>query len=247
MTANQPVETWNTKWADFVIVVKTGEELKCHKVLIAKASPYFEALLSTQDTETNKIEANDFTLKTVSTFLEYIYAGFERVPKHALHKKQIDKAQPKYLSEGGSKHALYKKQFDRAKITPQLLRMCHTYQVTSLLEECSEHLMKTISDTNVVSIWMEAERCEITVLKNCALKYISRKKERIGSLPGIDEAYKCPELVKTLVEFLGRHFTSPGDAVEHNTAVPRFRFAPPSPPFDTFGMRFAAAPPSKKR
>ena len=39
MTANQPVETWNTKWADFVIVVKTGEELKCHKVLIAKASP----------------------------------------------------------------------------------------------------------------------------------------------------------------------------------------------------------------
>ena len=95
------VEMWNTKWADFAIVVKTGEELKCHKVLLAKASPYIETLLSIQDTETNKIEANDFTLKTVSTFLDYIYAGLERVPKHALHKKQIDKAEPTYLGEGG--------------------------------------------------------------------------------------------------------------------------------------------------
>ena len=198
MTSNQQsngnVETWSTKWSDFALVVKTGEELKCHKVVLAKASPYLEGMLSSdcEDTESDKIEAKEFSLETVSAFLEYIYADYERIPKQDV----------------------YKKLFDKTKITTQLMRMCHTYQVNSLLEKCSEHLMTVITENNLVSIWMEAERCDITDLKKTALDCIIKKKEQIGSLPGIEEVYKSPELVKSLVNFMARHVTLP----------PRFSF-----------------------
>ena len=99
------VEMWNTKWADFAIVVKTGEELKCHKVVLAKASTYIEEMLSSQDQQTNKFEVKEFSLETVSSFLEYIYTDYEWVPMQAV----------------------YKKQFDQTKFTPELISLCHTY------------------------------------------------------------------------------------------------------------------------
>ena len=73
------LETWDTRWSDFAIVVDTGEELKCHKVVLAQCSPFFDTMLSSnlEETKNNKMEAKDFSLETVRTFLEFVYAkGF---------------------------------------------------------------------------------------------------------------------------------------------------------------------------
>ena len=53
MTANQPVETWNTKWADFVIVVrgwKVSSSLRgrptYEEELAVYKSPYFGSTMA---------------------------------------------------------------------------------------------------------------------------------------------------------------------------------------------------------
>jgi len=177
------VETWNTKWADFSLITETEEELKCHKVVLAKESKFFEAMLLSdcKETKTNKMKVKDFSLETVTTFLEYIYAGL------------------KWDSFGS-----YTKQFDKAKITLELIRFCHTYKVEGLSEECSYQLNKIIDEDNVVSIWMEAEKFEATKLKNYALQHIAEMGQDIANLPGIEEAYKHPKLMKSLVDYMAR-------------------------------------------
>ena len=67
-------ETWDTRWSDFSVVVATGEELRCHKVLLAKCSPFFDAMLSSnlEETKNSKMEAKEFSLETVRTFLEFV-------------------------------------------------------------------------------------------------------------------------------------------------------------------------------
>ena len=176
------VETWNTKWADFSLITETGEELKCHKVVLAKESKFFEAMLLSdcKETKTNKMKVEDFSLKTVSTFLEYIYAGLKW---------------DTYF---------YRKQFDKAKITLELMRFCHTYKVDGLAGECSYQLRKNIDEYNVVSIWMEAEKFEAKKLKNSALLYIAKLGRDIATLPGIEEAYRHPKLMKSLVDYMAR-------------------------------------------
>jgi len=192
MTTNQPnsnspeveLETWNTKWADFALVADTGEELKCHKVVLAKESEFFEAMLSSdcKETNTNKMKVPNFSLETVFTFLEYIYAGL----------KWNDQV----------KHRPYMKDFDMGKITPELMKMCHTYQVDGLFQECSYQLSLKVSDNNVVSLWIDAEKCEAKLLKDRAMLHIKRKKKDIANLPGMEEAFKCQVLMKSLVDFM---------------------------------------------
>jgi len=167
-------EKWGTKWADFALVVDTGEDIKCHKVLLAQSSPFFEAMLSTdcEETRSNKMKAKDFSLEAVTTFLEYLYA------------KAFDEKSDT---------------FDETKITPELMRLCHMYDVKSLYELATCHLKESICDGNAVSLWFEAERIKNEELKSCVIEYIAHKKEYIvGHLAGIDEAYKCPELMKSL-------------------------------------------------
>jgi len=163
-------EKWGTKWADFSLVVDTGEELSCHKLVLAQCSPFFEAMLSSEceETKANKMKAKDFNLETVTTFLEYLYAkAFEET-------------------------------FDKAKITPELMRLSHMYDVQGLYDLATVHLKNNICDSNAVGILIEAEKIKNEGLKECAVSYIAHKKEDIANLPGIDEAYKCPELMKTI-------------------------------------------------
>merc|ERR550517_1822201 len=119
-------------------------------------------MLSTdcKETNTNKMKVPNFSLETVFTFLEYIYAGL-RWNDHFNHYD----------------HYYYKKDFDMDKITPELMKMCHTYQVDGLFQECSYQLSLKVSDNNVVSLWMDAEKCEAKRLKEVALRHIRRKKE----------------------------------------------------------------------
>jgi len=175
-------ETWDTNWADFVLETETGEELMCHKTVLVKCSPFFKAMLSfdCEETKNNRMKVKDFSVEVVVTFLEYHYAEYERIPEQDV----------------------YKRKFDKTRITPQLMKMCHMYQVESLHQECLKYLMENISDANAVGTWIEAERCESKDLKHLAIKHIAKKKEHIHSIPGMDETYQCPELMKSMVEFL---------------------------------------------
>merc|ERR1719206_632650 len=137
-----------------------------------------------EETNTSKMSLKDFSLETVTSFLKYIYADFEWIPEQNV----------------------YKKMFDNKQITPELMKMCHIYEVKTLHKECCKYLKENICDSNAVGIWIEAERCEDEDLKDLAIKHIAKKNEIISKIPGMEQAYQCPDLVKSLVEFYGRHF-----------------------------------------
>jgi len=168
-------ETWDTRWADFALMVDTGEELKCHKTMLANCSPFFDAMLSSdcEETKNGKMKAKDYCLETVTTFLEQVYAIF-------LNKKGVEEN----------------------KLTPELMRMCHMYQLQDLFKLTVDHLMKNIRDTNAVGLWFEAEKINNEEMKTSVINFIANKKKDIAYLADVDEAYKCPELMKSLVASL---------------------------------------------
>merc|ERR1719481_542148 len=99
------------------------------------------------------MKVTEFQQVTVEAFLDYIYAD-----------KKLNPAQDTYQSV-----------FDNKRLTPDLLRMCHMYHVKTLLDKCVEHLMKNIMDTNVVDIWVVAEKIGNDGLKEMALDHIGKK------------------------------------------------------------------------
>ena len=125
------------EFSDFALILKDGQELKCHKVVLAKVSPFFCAMLrqGCVETETNKMKVTEFEPDTVESLLDYIYAELVLDPVH--------------------KH--YQRNFDEDRLTPVLLRMSHMYQIINLQDECVKHLMENIEDTNAVDIWSVAE------------------------------------------------------------------------------------------
>jgi len=187
-------EKWGTKWADFALVVDTGEELSCHKLVLAQNSPFFEAMLSSdyEETKSNKMKVKDFSLVTVTTFLEYLYIG------------QVNKG------------------LDKAKITPELMRLSHMYDVQCLYDMTTNHLKENISDTNAVKLWFEAEKIDNEDLKNSAVEYIANQKEDIASWADVDAAYECPELMKSIFACMakGKVVTVQVEYENHHYAVP---------------------------
>jgi len=122
----------------------------------------------------------DFEPDTVKSFLDYIYADLDRVPNQDL----------------------FKKKFDDKRLTSDLLRMSHLYEVTIIQEKCVEHLKKSIVDENVVDICFAAETTGSESLKKAALNHIGKKREKILDIPRMDEVYESPLLVKSLVTHL---------------------------------------------
>jgi len=174
MDDSSGLETWDTRWSDFAIVADSDEVLRCHKVLLAKCSPFFDAMLSSklEETKNSQMEAKEFGLETLKTFLEYVYAK------------------------------AFGEDFDEGKIAPELIRLCHVYQVKGLFDLTMNHLKKNISDSNAVAIWFEAEKIKNEALQDCAIKYIRSRGKNISHVTDIDKAYNSPELVKSFVESL---------------------------------------------
>jgi len=166
-------QTWDTRFADFALVLDTGKELRCHKNMLVKCSPFFDAMLSSdcEETKSGKMKAKGFSLETVTTFLEQVYAI-----------------------------AFKEKCKEENKLTPELMRMCHMYQFQDLYKLTVDHLMKNICDTNAVKLWCEAEKIKNEEMKSSVISFITNKKKDIANLADVDEAYKCPELMKSLVD-----------------------------------------------
>ena len=72
------VVTWSQKHTDFALVLKSGQELKCHKFVLAESSPFFDTMLSQQqftETATSRMKVGHIEEVTVYSFLEYLYAN----------------------------------------------------------------------------------------------------------------------------------------------------------------------------
>merc|ERR1719295_1130970 len=69
------------EFSDFTIVMANGQEVKCHKFMLAKASPVFRAMLKKDflETKTNRMQMTEFDPETVQSFMDYIYADQEVV------------------------------------------------------------------------------------------------------------------------------------------------------------------------
>ena len=113
------------EFTDFALVPKNGQEQKCHKIMLAKVSPFFCAMLRQNfvETTTNKMNVPEFDVDTVRSFLDYIY---------------------EYIWDP------WNFSFNMYRLTPELLRMSHMYRVKILQDECINHLMQTIEDSQYV-------------------------------------------------------------------------------------------------
>ena len=114
------------EFSDFALVLQDGRELPCHKVVLARESPFFRKMLKQdgEETHTNKMKVTEFEPATAESFLDFVFADLKHVPKHDM----------------------FKKDFDRSRLTTELLRMSHLYDMKILQDICAKHLKKNIVD-----------------------------------------------------------------------------------------------------
>jgi len=171
------------EFSDFALVLKDGQELKCHKVKLAEASPVFRMILNQdgEEARTNKMKMTEFEPATVESFLDYIYTDSKHIPSLNL----------------------YMKIFDEERLTPELLYMADMYEMTITRE-----FLNNIKDSNVIEIWSAAETLGHAELKKKALDYLGKKGKKMLEVPGFKDTFQSPQMVETLVPFLVDGFTA---------------------------------------
>jgi len=178
--------TWSQNFTDFAIVVESGEELKCHKHVLASNSEFFRTLLNTdlEETKTFQVKIEHSNEETLLSFLEYLYSeplhsakGLEQI------KKKLDPN--KYI---------FKRSFEEKKLTPELLCMAHMYRVKDLWMDCTGHLKASVCDNNVIDIWMAAEMCENQELSKVAFDHLVERPrgKTFEDVPGFNKAFPDP-------------------------------------------------------
>jgi len=186
-TADEPkpsenLITWSQDYCDFALVVDSGEKLHCHKIYLAKSSEFFKTMLDSEfvEAKNNEMRVKEYDVETVASLLSYIYS---------------DKNTAVGL------YNLFRRLFDAQKLTPELLRLAHMYQVQDLIEDCTTHLAQNVNDTNVVTIWMSGETCQIERLKEAAFAYMvnSPNRDLVLNCRDMDKVFKSPERNKELV------------------------------------------------
>lgn len=193
--------TWSQEFTDFALVVKSelscGEEweLKCHKHVLAENSPVFKAMLKTDyaETKTSQMWIEDFKEETVILFLKYIYTPVRDVDAVKLMRAAL-----------GPKKYIFTRKFDTEKISLDLLKMSHKYEVEDLQMDCAEYLGENLSDDNVVETWLEAKKMDIENLYYKALRHLIYKRPRDSgsflNVPGFPEIFNSLE--KSMQDFL---------------------------------------------
>jgi len=187
-------------FSDFAIVCENGQELHCHKIKLAEVSPVFYRMMMKKDCtemKTNKIQMTEFDQETVEGFLDYIYADLELVPVQNQ----------------------YKKKFYQKRLTAELLRFSHMYDVKNLMEKCVEHLKKNVGDANAVEVWTVAEAIGHEELKKVALEHLGKKKDKLLEVAGMRESFQSPQLMESLVNYLIRQPIPPKDENSINIRV----------------------------
>jgi len=197
-TANAAV-SWNQKFTDFDIVVKSGEKLRVHKLVLALNSEVFEDVLTKMKEENGEkkkpeINLEHFDRETVIHFLQYIYAGRVDNPKTIQQIK---------LSLGPNEY-VYKRSFDQNKLTPELLKMAGMYGVEDLKADCTQHLKQNVSDENVMEVLTVSHTLEIRTLALAACQHLvdGSNLKTLQEVPGFSEAPQSTLPLKELMEVM---------------------------------------------
>jgi len=187
--------TWSQKFTDFSFILKSGQELKCHKFILANNSDFFEAMLTNdmEEAKSNQVKMDHFSGETVVSFLEYLYSETVKSEKTVAALTRDSGDPNKYI---------YKRSFDEQKLTLELLRMAHMYHVEDLEMDCIYHLKATLTDDNVMTIWKEAQRHNIEDLCETTINHlvVRPKGKTLQEVSGFNETFQ--DLGKPQKDFL---------------------------------------------
>merc|ERR1712029_334238 len=167
------------------ITLASGQELKCHKVILAQNSSVFATMLKSEleEGKTNKMKLDRFDDVTVFYFLGYIYARNEHIQVKA------------YLPGGyPAPGNFYQRNFQKEKLTLELFKMAHLYNVKDLLADCTEYLKTTItvaSMANAMEIWREASKRDNAVLCEAVALHVKSNNTSLKMFLEFLKAIEC--------------------------------------------------------
>ena len=113
--------------------------------------------------------------ETVYTFLEYLYSN----------KVGDEETIPALV---GPDHYIYKRSFpNKAKLTLDLMKVAHMYEVKDLVKDCAEHLKSTLCDHNVMERFLQADKFKVSRLRHGALKFLLERSSKtpVSDIPGL--------------------------------------------------------------
>jgi len=133
MATDRNETPWDDFLSDFTLVLDSGERLKCHKKALANASPVLKTMFGVKmkEAKTNEMNMRGFTKETVTCFLRYVYAEADSVIGY------------------GKDTLIVEKEFlltDFGRLTPQLMRLAHMYEMEDLVDICEFYLRQTKPD-----------------------------------------------------------------------------------------------------
>ena len=172
MAAKQEDTPWDDFLSDFTLLLDSGEELKCHKVMLAKASPVLKRMLMTEmkEKQSNVMRMTGFDLKTVTCLLQYIYQEECTVEKKELGSQ---------TTTGIEKQFFVKNIGSKLSLSPQLMRLAHMYQVQGLVYLCEDKLKSTKPTGSVGTPWTAkdirklGEDLDMVALKECSERWLA--------------------------------------------------------------------------
>ena len=131
-----------------------------------------------------------------------------------MYASDLSGAHEKVQTSVGPSEYIYKRNFPREKFNLELFKIGHMYQVNDLLADCAHHLKSTITDENVMKLWVEGEKCDHDVLRSAVVDYFVRRtnETKLSDIPEFDKVVKpqgktLKELLKALNEENMRHQT----------------------------------------
>jgi len=121
---------WDDFLSDFTLILDSGERIRCHKFMLAKASPVLKAMLMSEmkEAKTNEMSLKGFDLETVTSFLSYIYAEEDFQSKISDTDGLLGFKKHFYIPLIGD------------KLSPQVMRLAHMYEVNRLVQLCEINL-----------------------------------------------------------------------------------------------------------
>jgi len=142
MAVEQAETPWDDYLSDFTLVLDSGERLKCHKLVLANASPVLKTMLMTEmkEAKTNEMNMRGFTLETVTGFLRYIYADAASVSWKYLFRNENNEITWRFEKDFSIK--------DFGEPSPQLMRLAHMYEMKDLVMICADSLKLSKPDEN---------------------------------------------------------------------------------------------------
>ena len=158
---------WDDFLSNFTLILESGAKFKCHKVMLAKASPVLKSMMASgmKEMQTNEMTLKGFDEETVTSFLQFIYATEDTIILNLTNDQRVCTA----------------KDFESNKLTTQLLHLAHMYNVISLKVACVGHLKRTLSFDNAVDIWKTADELNIEELKLSATYSYLMCRKKTGS------------------------------------------------------------------